>query len=617
MVKCTRCQENGLTCSFDFVTQKKMAKISEIVLRETKNRNKRPKLVSVANARILPRVSDLPHDANDSGFDRRPSPIAHVADMQRIDKNTPPTNFSRDDMPLSSHRTEFSPIKSIRSDEDYFDTTQDVLWAPTPPTSNPEMHPSHESIPVLGDFSLHQFEPVGDTRYAHALARRVTGITPELELRLLDEYMDLVFYQLPVFDSDQVYMRYKFCFPTPLPTFLLKTLIALGAAYTCRRPFDKAIVNHLQARRLYDDARQCILQDCIHDESTDAIAALMLIVFHWQDELTSKERERIFSLSVSKVQALRLHTYEGLMARTTRREIGQLKMLVWINYVMDAFSILIDLVSFQTKDKWMAVSYLHLDVTIGDVDETDLEFMHIDLLTGKRKESSLSTEVGIFGAILYFEAIIAISRIMNEAQRLKESGLSMQGLIPELAKLESESFSVLDFRSMVVEMMDGMYKGLISLNFTFWYAVLFLNFDAFLPIIRRKSKTPQGMTTTTSTTPSTGPTEVASQMSFQEQVEMREDLQRNVNACVEAAIAMLDIFEKLQRNGLLAQTSQIVREQLYLGGYTIQLFYRERVGGVNDPLLARWESCLEISELVWGFSNRGGDLGRMRLEELD
>lgn len=571
-----------------------MAKISEIVMRESKNRNKRPKLVSVANARILPKVEG----ERDVDQNKSPGSLPGVSPNARSivspTAHISPSSFQRE--------TSSSSISELKrpapSDDDYNDNIE-TIW-PTQINEQPQQT-------FFGDFASRQFQSANTGQQQHWLARQVTGIPPDLELKLLDEYMDLVYYQLPVFDSDQVYMRYKFCFPTPMPTFLLKTLIALGAAYTCRRPPAQAIVNSIQARRLYDDARTCILRDCLHDMSIDAIAALMLITFHWQDELTSKEREQIFSLSISKVQALQLHLNEGLLAQRTRREIGQLKLMVWINYVMDAFSILLDLDNFHTKDKWMSVSYLHNEPTIGPVDETDLEFMHIDLLTGKRKESSLSTEVGIFGAIVYFEAIIGISRIMNEAQRMKDRALSLAPLVPEIRNIESTSFSILDFRSMVVEMMDGMYKGLISLNFTFWYTVLFISFDAFLPIIKKRPKTPG----------SSGTPELASQMSFKEQVEQRGDLLESIECCVEASIAMLDIFEKLQRNGLLAQTSQIVREQLYLGGYAIQLFYRERVGGVDNALLGRWESCLEISELVWGFSSRGGDLDRMRLEELD
>lgn len=420
--------------------------------------------------------------------------------------------------------------------------------------------------------------------------RTPTGLSADLELMLIDEFMRFADHQLPILDASMVYMRYRYQFPTPLPEYFVCTVVACGAAYSCKSASGQAPVTTPQAELLYSLAKQSIMAGAIQDNTIDAVCALMLISFHWQGEVTAFERQMITHLSVTKIQALGLHTTAGLEEGRTRRDIAHLKFVVWMNYLLDAFSF------FGDEDDEQE-TYLGQEIEIDFLTLEDLSYTGAEYITGVREV--LHTQIGANWVVDFVKAFGTLAKLQNKATRLRSAKGDLQTLLPEVNDWQLEFWDAFNLKNVEWHDVEQMANGYVSLNFAYYNLVLFIHFEPIKPFLE--------LTQLTLNAPL--PVPVA-------QLQQDAGLQYNVAACVDAALSMCQIFERMMSCGILEHTSQIVREQLYHGGRILQLFYRNRIGGVTLQLLSRWEQCLEVAELVWGSSEHGLNLNRMRLEEL-
>ncbi|ORY84310.1 hypothetical protein BCR37DRAFT_391901 [Protomyces lactucae-debilis] len=516
------------------------------------------------------------------------------------------SSWSRPDRPVQP------PIVHARQDRRFSTSTiieQDVSpHEQQPQARRPSMHESKATAPPLMEQDINQLlygnndfaSPVQElmkeaspieTIYSTMVHQRTpTGLSADLELMLIDEFMRFADHQLPILDASMVYMRYRYQFPTPLPEYFVCTVVACGAAYSCKSASGQAPVTTPQAELLYSLAKQTIMAGAIQDNSIDAVCALMLISFHWQGEVTAFERQMITHLSVTKIQALGLHTVEGLEHGRTRRDIAHLKFVVWMNYLLDAFSF------FGDEDE--QETYLGQEIEIDFLTLEDLSYTGAEYITGVREV--LHTQIGSKWVVDFVKAFGTLAKIQNKATRLRTSKGDLLTLLPELDDWQLEWWTAFNLKNVEWHEVEQMANGYVSLNFAYYTLVIFIHIEPIKPFLELTQMT------------------LSSPLPVLPIAALATDpgLQYNVAACVDAALSMCQIFERMMTCGILEHTSQIVREQLYFGGRILQLFYRNHIGGVNLQLLSRWEKCLEIAELVWGSSERGLDLNRMRLEEL-
>lgn len=444
--------------------------------------------------------------------------------------------------------------------------------------------------------------PKSDVQGELMSTRTVSGLSTDLEFFMLQEFAVLGANQLPVLDVDMIFIRYRFSNPTPLPAYLLLTIVSCGAYYSARRKVPG--IDGRTAQAIYDEAKREILEVAIKENSVDAVTALSLMSFHWNGEMSSYERSMIASLSVQKVQSMKLHTTEGLRKNRTTREIGVVKFLVWLNYIVDAFA--------GSQDFDMSglapsrIPYNGTEIQLDLLQIEDTEATRIEYLTGR--ERSEWTGMKAFRGLVFFKGFSSLARLQNLASTHQLEGRSLQPLVKYLDEWEKEYFTIFDLTSIPWDYtnnrffdLEGLTSGACSLNFSFWYCQCFIQFDALKQYFPVRKSTPAPASPRS---PEAIPLEK----------------QSNVRACIRAIKASLSIFEVLCHANYVAQLSQVLRGQLYFGGRILQLFYKSKVWlddalAVDSTLLGRWERCLETAEVIWGFSSRGIDLTIMSLDD--
>lgn len=428
--------------------------------------------------------------------------------------------------------------------------------------------------------------------------RTISGLPPDLEFFMLQEFATLGALQLPVLDIDMVFIRYRFSSPTPLPPYLLLTLVSCGAYYSARRKVPG--IDGRTAQSIYDEAKREILEVAIKELSTDSVTALSLMSFHWNGEMSSYERLMLATLSVQKVQSMRLHTNEGLRKNRTTREIGVIKYLVWLNYIVDAFagSQNFDMNGLTTSKP----PYNGIEIQLDLLEIEDTEATRIEYLTGRERLEWAG--MNAFRGLVFFRGFSSLAKLQNLATNHQIAGQPLQPLVKYLNAWEEEYFQPFDLTLIPWDYannrffdLEGLTSGACSLNFAFWYCQCFVQFDAlkdYFPVT--------GISTASPSSPRT----------------IDRERQENIRACVRAFNASISIFEVLCQANYVAQLSQVLRGQLYYGGRILQLFFKNKVWlddglAVDSSLLGRWERCLETAELIWGFSSRGIDLAIMSL----
>lgn len=466
------------------------------------------------------------------------------------------------------------------------------------------------------------------------LQRPSSGLSPEMELHLLREYMDLTHPQMPILDRDIIFLRHRCGIPTPLPRYLLLTLMACGGAYSAARP--ESLLNPMQARALYDEAKRELLQSIPEDNTIDAIAALVIIAFHWQDELSGPYRQIIQNMAIAKIQALKLHTNEGIVRGRSQREIGVLKWMVWLQYYTEVFG------------WWDAETdpYLNQDISLDLLNAEDNDFLLYDYLSGERRKEITDEDLTIN---LHFSRMFSeLALLQNDAIRRRRRGRPLHSLIPELQSIRMRTFpSLLAQPDKIRDPETGMIKplaaGMLALNVAFWYCWLYVHFDVIRPYLkvtdehatvpeggirspfnRSESQDAGSPVTDHESVASGAPPSIAGSTSGK--AKKRQPPPTDIDphiirgafaACVEACSRNMDIFDAMVATGRVKLTTQILRDQLYYAGRHLQILYKNKVPGIGAMELARWERCLEISERVWGLSSRGLDLSSMSLEEIE
>lgn len=432
--------------------------------------------------------------------------------------------------------------------------------------------------------------------------RTVSGLPPDLEFLMLQEFSALGALQLPVLDIDMIFIRYRFRTPTPLPAYLLLTVVSCGAYYSSRRK-DPGIDGRT-AQLIYDEAKREIIRVAVKDLSVDSVTALSLMSFHWSGEMSSYERGMLATLSVQKVQSMRLHTPEGLNNGRSSRERGVIKHLVWLNYIVDAFASTQD---FETQGLSSSrIPYNGQEIQLGLLELEDTEAIRIEYLTGIERIEW--TGLKSLRGLIFLKAFSSLAKLQNTARNQQMAGSSLQRLVKYLDDWEAEYFPEFDLTLIPWDYAHNCYynlesltPGVCSLNFSYWYCQCFVHFDAL-----RSTFVMSGTNPATPGSPR----------------RVDNDKQGNIRACMRAFMASISIFEVLCAANYVAQLSQVLRGHLYFGGRILQLLFQNKVIldgvlAVDSSLLSRWERCLETAELIWGFSSSGIDLAIMSLDDND
>lgn len=467
----------------------------------------------------------------------------------------------------------------------------------------PQVFDKNYSTNMVTTLDFSELEPPQIPGQTLLSTRTASGLAPEHEFTILREFATLGHVQLPIVDIDLIFLRYRFSVPAPLPRFLTLTLLACGANYSSRR-VARPCIDGSRAQQIFDDAKSEILAVAVKDLTVDAISALMLMSFHWNGEITSYERRMLASLSVQKIQSLKLNTNVGMYLGRTKREVGVLKFLVWLNFIVDAFS---GSQGPAVGDLEVAsMPYNGLDIELDPLNLEDTEAMHIEYLTGVPRPNW--TDEKAKRNLVFHRAFAGVAKLQNTAVRLQRSGCTVQHLVHQLEDWEVSSFPVCDLTQRRwdhsvngFEHWDTLTPGMISLNFSYWYCALNIYFDGL-----RHHLNVQSLANGTS--------------SHNARIDDAILHRRSVDGCTRAFTSMISIFEVLYRANYIRQLSQVLRGQLYFGGRILQVFYRNGICAdgrpvVNRLLLSRWEKCLELAEQVWGYSSRGIELSLMNLDD--
>lgn len=430
--------------------------------------------------------------------------------------------------------------------------------------------------------------------------RSISGLEWSHEAAILQDFAELVYPQLPVLDMDMVVLRYRFSLPTPLPRYLLLTIIACGATYSAQKSVPG--IDRASAIGIFELAKEEILLTALDELSIDAISAMGLISFHWQGDLSESERSKLFDLSVQKIQTMGLHTEVGLTTNRSAREIGILRYIVWLNYIVDAFSAVVGPLENDLEIPKMLYNGLEIMIRTLDVDD-------FNAITGIENNYTLKfklTDDRGQRALLFHRSFASLAKIQHRVTARQRARHSLRPMVDELSQWTLRSFPALDLllhkwdRATAMYIgTEGMSSAIISLNFSYWYCTLNLHFN-----LLKEQLQPVVDQTKRATLASPGLDDAS------------------IGGCCRAFTALISIFEDLATGSRLYQTSQTLRGQLYFAGRVLQLFYKNKVRQaglivVGPQLLQRWEKCLEISELIWGYSVHGVDLSRMSLEELE
>ncbi|CCG81002.1 protein of unknown function [Taphrina deformans PYCC 5710] len=347
------------------------------------------------------------------------------------------------------------------------------------PTLSPKNHfcETSQELHQTGSCSFGP-EPVAPFVPALILQRTASGLSKDLEWSMIQEYARLGHTQMPVVDIDMIFLRYRYRTPSILPDYFVLALVACGSHYSSQRL--EPGIDRQAAQHLYESARKELMVAAVSEQSVDALTALFIVYFHWQGDLTAFERGRLLALSVQKLLALGLHRERDLCLGRSPRDRGVVRYLVWLIYIVDAFS----------GSSGPAVGDLEpakepfqgAEIELEQVSKNDMEAMTRDLLTGELRTgwNLMHTEF----SILFNRAFATLSQLQNKIVRLQRAGQSVQHLRSELFDFETGAFSscdlayrTWDYERLVYVEFGGLTAAVISLNFAFWYCSLNLHFD--------------------------------------------------------------------------------------------------------------------------------------------
>ncbi|BFZ57956.1 hypothetical protein PYCC9005_005013 [Savitreella phatthalungensis] len=684
--KCSRCQENDCKCTFSYVSQKntiRNAKRNEAQARRLStvaNEAQRPYPVHAVHGNNLAQqqqqqlhhhhqqqqqhqqIHGMPMHPQDA-FGMDPNSMdttgfngfSHVEMLQdfgqlddfdpmiaiddpRLDQ-APSLQGTGHVMQQHQGQQQQQPTWSIPSTtttpngsiglQQQIDSDRSVMNGHAPPSVVDSQADGSEFLETISAHPMHHESPGRGTQKSRGsavqqsdwLVRPSSGLSPEMELHLLREYMDLTHPQMPIIDKDLVFLRYRCCMPSPLPRYLLLTIMACGAGYSAQRP--DSMLDPLTARQLYDEAKREILATVPEETTIDAIVALIIIAFHWQDELSGPYRQIIQNMAIAKIQALKLHTNEGIITGRTQREVGVLKWMVWLQYYTEVFG------------WWDAETdpYLNQDISLDLLTEADNDFLLYDYLSGERRKEISDEDLTLN---LHFSRMFSeLALLQNDAIRRRRRGRPLHSLIPELQSIRMRIFPTLlaqpdKIRDPTTGLIKPLAAGMLALNVAFWYCWLYVHFDVIKPYLKitdqhasmpveggirspfNRSHSHDSEKSSVNGLNDVSPNGVKAGPDVDPQI-----VRRSIAACVEACLRNMDIFDAMVATGRVRLTTQFLRDLLYFAGRHLQILFKNKVPGIGPQELARWERCLEISERVWGMSSRGLDLSSMSLEEIE
>lgn len=605
MQHCSRCRDSGFQCTFVFISNKSTLKTARkrlgIIQKENDtlhgSQKQDPICATFASDSEVPTTNE-----SSGGY----SPASNACSASETNlfptwNNSKSYNDPGSDQQLTPDILPSGmPTTSTIGNGPEIDELFDEIFPNAFQDGNPE---DDNTIHILsakrfetGSILLHSRGTDTEKTISHKSS--ATGFDPALEFAMLQDFHELVLRQFPVIDIDLVFLRYRFGMPTPLPKYLILTLIACGASMSCKKLVPGIDLD--LAKTIFDLAREELIRASQTELCTDIISALSLVSFHWQGDLTQSMRETLLDLSVSKVQQLGLHKEFVLNHERSPREAGMLRYLVWLNYIADAFSPRHDQMPGQPK--LTKPPYQGREIELEPVSSDDMAFLCEDFLTGKVK----SDLAHVRQHIQFHTGFGQLAKLHNKALSLQYLGYSIQHLIPELQSWTDEYLAHFD---MLTIQLDGKDANLPtpninfafnSLNFAYWYCALNIYFDKLKPKLNTNN----------------------SQMSYNVPLAQEDSLDElNVYGCYVGFTTLITLFERLAARPELFQTSQTLRGNLYYGGAILQIFYRNHVqyrgaSIVDESLLRRWESCVTICDVVWGPSSREIDLDRLAMQEV-
>ena len=103
-----------------------------------------------------------------------------------------------------------------------------------------------------------------------------TNLTAQLEASLMQHYFHYGYRNMPVLEVDETRMRYRTSIPSPLPAYLIATLVAIGSVYCSLLDSD---ITHADSLQLYHGTVNWLIQTIdVTPASIDFLTAMVLLL---------------------------------------------------------------------------------------------------------------------------------------------------------------------------------------------------------------------------------------------------------------------------------------------------------------------------------------------------